>query len=187
MVQRLVEIQILLNTEAGEEYGDQVAYRIGVRCGSMGSRAENGSAWTPSNRCVSLKKHATLATLWRNYYERALALRDGNNNLFCCPSAYRKRAIGLRWFLGPRLRDTTRRMRSPYNFTVNISNGVVTHPNLVKFRGYVAKSSAVRASVTVQDKYASGSGRLSSTSGRGTWSGYAGNARCSGYWTAQRN
>jgi hypothetical protein len=74
-----------------------------------------------------------------------------------------------------------------YNFTVNISNGVVTHPNLVKFRGYVAKSGAVRATVTVQDKYASGSGRLSSVSGRGTWRGYAGNARCSGYWTAQRN
>src|SRR6476620_11060910 len=74
-----------------------------------------------------------------------------------------------------------------YNFTVNISNGVVTHPNLVRFRGYVAKSGAVRASVTVQDKYASGSGRLSSVSGRGTWSGHAGEARCSGYWTAQRN
>jgi hypothetical protein len=74
-----------------------------------------------------------------------------------------------------------------YNFTVNISNGVVTHPNLVNFRGYVAKSGAVRASVTVQDKYASGSGRLSSAAGRGAWQGYAGNARCSGYWTAQRN
>jgi hypothetical protein len=74
-----------------------------------------------------------------------------------------------------------------YNFTVNISNGVVTEPTLVRFKGYVAKSGAVRASVTVQDKYASGSGRLSSNSGRGTWSGYAGNARCSGYWTAQRN
>jgi hypothetical protein len=74
-----------------------------------------------------------------------------------------------------------------YNFTVSISNGVVTEPNLVRFRGYVAKSGAVRASVTVQDKYASGSGRLFSNSGRGTWSGYAGNARCSGYWTAQRN
>jgi hypothetical protein len=74
-----------------------------------------------------------------------------------------------------------------YNFTVNVSNGVVTHPNLVKFRGYVAKSGAVRASVTVHDKYAAGSGRLSSAAGRGTWSGYAGNARCSGYWTAQRN
>jgi hypothetical protein len=35
-----------------------------------------------------------------------------------------------------------------YNFTVDISNGIVTHPNLVKFRGYVARSGAVRASVT---------------------------------------
>src|SRR5215475_12824098 len=74
-----------------------------------------------------------------------------------------------------------------YNFSVNISNGIITHPNLVKFRGVVARSGAVRASVTVQDKYASGSGRLSGASGRGTWSGYSGNSRCSGYWTAQRN
>jgi hypothetical protein len=74
-----------------------------------------------------------------------------------------------------------------YNFTVNIADGVVTNPNLVRFRGYVAKSGRVHASVTVQDKFASGSGRLSGATGRGTWSGYAGNARCSGYWTAQRN
>jgi len=74
-----------------------------------------------------------------------------------------------------------------YNFTVNINNGIVTHPNLVRFRGYVAGSDAVRASVTVQDKYASGSGRLSTKSGRGVWRGHSGNAACSGYWTAQRN
>ena len=74
-----------------------------------------------------------------------------------------------------------------YNFSVNISNGVVTNPNLVRFTGHVARSGAVRASVTVQDKYASGSGQLSSNSGRATWSGYSGGARCSGYWAAQRN
>jgi hypothetical protein len=74
-----------------------------------------------------------------------------------------------------------------YNFSVNISDGIVTHPNLVRFRGYVARSGAVRASVAVQDKYASGSGRLWRDSGRGTWSGYSGSARCTGYWTAQRN
>src|SRR5215475_12471111 len=56
-----------------------------------------------------------------------------------------------------------------YNFSVNITNGIVTHPNLVRFRGYVAHSGAVRASVTVHDKYASGSGRLASNSGRGAW------------------
>jgi hypothetical protein len=74
-----------------------------------------------------------------------------------------------------------------YNFTVNISDGIVTHPNLVKFRGYVAKSGSVHASVAVQDKFASGTGRLFGTMGRGTWSGRAGSARCTGYWTAQRN
>jgi hypothetical protein len=74
-----------------------------------------------------------------------------------------------------------------YNFAVNITDGIVTHPNLVKFRGYVARSGAVHASVTVPDKYASGSGRLSNNSGRGTWSGYSGGSRCSGYWSAQRN
>lgn len=73
------------------------------------------------------------------------------------------------------------------SFTVNIADGVVTHPNLVRFRGHVARSGAVRASVTVQDKFASGSGRLAGNSGRGSWSGYSGHARCSGYWTARRN
>jgi hypothetical protein len=74
-----------------------------------------------------------------------------------------------------------------YDFVVNISNGNITHPNLLKFRGHVAKSGAVRASVTVGEKYASGSGRLSGALGQGTWSGRAENARCTGYWTAQRN
>ncbi|MEY9161569.1 hypothetical protein ABIG04_009943 [Bradyrhizobium japonicum] len=76
---------------------------------------------------------------------------------------------------------------SSYSFTVNINNGVVTHPNLVRFRGYVRRSGAVSASVTVQDKYAAGAGKLFGTSGRGTWSGHSGPARCSGYWTARRN
>jgi hypothetical protein len=74
-----------------------------------------------------------------------------------------------------------------YNFTVDISDGIVTHPNLVRFKGYVAKSGSVHASVTVQDKFASGTGRLIGTSGRGRWSGRAGSERCSGYWTGQRN
>jgi hypothetical protein len=74
-----------------------------------------------------------------------------------------------------------------YDFSVNISDGIITQPNLVRFRGYVARSGAVRASVTVQDRFAAGSGRLAGNSGRGTWSGYSGNARCSGYWSARRN
>lgn len=74
-----------------------------------------------------------------------------------------------------------------YNFSVNITDGIVTHPNLVRFRGQVGRSGSVRASVTVHDKYASGAGRLSGNSGGGRWSGYSAGVRCSGYWTAQRN
>jgi hypothetical protein len=74
-----------------------------------------------------------------------------------------------------------------YNFSVNISNGVITQPNLVRFRGYVSRSGSVRASVAVQEKYASGSGRLTGATGHGTWRGYSGNARCAGSWIAQRN
>ena len=76
---------------------------------------------------------------------------------------------------------------SSYSFTVDVTNGIVTHPNLVRFRGYVAKSGSVRASVTVQDKYAAGTGRLAAGSGRGTWSGHSGSSQCFGYWTAQRH
>src|SRR6516162_5598287 len=74
-----------------------------------------------------------------------------------------------------------------YNFLVNISNSVITSPAFPKFRGYVAGSGAVRASVTVLDKYASGSGRLSGNAGRGSWSGHSNQGRCSGSWAAQRN
>jgi hypothetical protein len=74
-----------------------------------------------------------------------------------------------------------------YTFTVNVADGIVSHPNLMKFSGHVARSGAVRASVTVHEKHASGSGRLTGDSGRGNWTGRAGGERCSGYWTAQRS
>ena len=52
-----------------------------------------------------------------------------------------------------------------YNFTVNVSNGFATHPNLVKFKGCVAKPGLFHASVTVHDKFATGTGGLFGTSG----------------------
>jgi hypothetical protein len=69
-----------------------------------------------------------------------------------------------------------------YNFTVDITDGVVTHPNLVRFEGHVATSGSTRASVTLQDKFASGTDVLFGTSGR-----REGTSRCTGYWTAQCN
>lgn len=74
-----------------------------------------------------------------------------------------------------------------YDFTVDIMNGNITHPNLLKFRGYVGKLGAVRASVTAGERFAAGTGKLFGASGRGTWHGHSPTSRCAGYWTARRN
>ena len=73
-----------------------------------------------------------------------------------------------------------------YSYSVNIENGVITSPNVETFRGNVTKSGAVRASVAMQEKHASGSGKLTGVLGRGTWIGWSGDQRCVGSWTAQR-
>jgi hypothetical protein len=73
-----------------------------------------------------------------------------------------------------------------YSYSVNIENGVTTSPNVATFRGNVTSTGAVRASVTMQEKRASGSGKLTGVLGRGTWIGYPGDQRCAGSWTAQR-
>ena len=74
-----------------------------------------------------------------------------------------------------------------YNFPVNITNGAVSFPGLVRASGRVAKGGAVRVNVAAGDKSASGFGKLSLGSGSGRWNGKSGDARCSGTWTAQRS
>jgi hypothetical protein len=74
-----------------------------------------------------------------------------------------------------------------YYFQVQVANGVVSHPNLVKFNGRVSSGGWARVSVSVMDKSAAGSGKLTQTAGRGRWTGRSGKDRCAGYWTAQRN
>jgi hypothetical protein len=73
-----------------------------------------------------------------------------------------------------------------YNYSLNIENGVITSPAAETFRGNVTSSGAVRATVSVQEKHASGSGKLTGVLGRGSWTGYSGDQRCTGSWTAQR-
>jgi hypothetical protein len=74
-----------------------------------------------------------------------------------------------------------------YNFPVNIENGNVTFPGLVRASGRVAKGGAVRVAVAAGDKSAAGSGKLTLGSGSGRWSGKSGNDRCSGTWTAHKS
>ena len=81
---------------------------------------------------------------------------------------------------------TQRGACSTYNFPVQIANGQVSVPGLVRAHARVSTNGGVQVSVAVGDKSAAGSGRLSLGSGSGRWSGRSGSERCSGTWTAQR-
>jgi hypothetical protein len=73
-----------------------------------------------------------------------------------------------------------------YTYSVGIENGVITSPAVQTFRGNVTNAGVVHAAVAVQEKRASGAGKLTGVVGRGTWTGYSGDQRCAGAWTAQR-
>src|ERR1700740_3507344 len=100
--------------------------------------------------------------------KRSLLIAAASCFIIFAPAAYGRSAYDGSWDLVFVTQRGT--CDSSYSFTVDVTNGIVTNPNLVRFRGYVAKSGAVRASVVVQDKYATGAGKLFETSGRGAWS-----------------
>jgi len=74
-----------------------------------------------------------------------------------------------------------------YRYGVSIQGGRVSYNGgAVNLTGRVSPNGAVSVSVRSGGAAANGSGRLSRNSGRGSWSGYSGGDRCSGYWTAER-
>jgi hypothetical protein len=67
--------------------------------------------------------------------------------------------------------------------SIGINNGQVGSNNpLMRASGRVANAGNINVTLTSGMKRAVGSGRLTATSGSGTWRG----AMCSGTWTAQR-
>ena len=74
-----------------------------------------------------------------------------------------------------------------FRYGVDIVNGrVVYSGGIVHFSGNVSSGGQVRVAVSSGRARANGSGRLSRNVGRGSWSGFSGPDRCSGYWEAQR-
>jgi hypothetical protein len=68
--------------------------------------------------------------------------------------------------------------------SIGINNGQVASTNMaVTASGRVAEAGAIQVTISSGMKRAVGSGRLTGTSGSGTWRA----ALCSGTWTAQRN
>ena len=75
-----------------------------------------------------------------------------------------------------------------YRYGVQIQNGEVFNAGgeQVALEGHVARNGAVQVSVAAGGQEARGAGRLSRTSGGGTWQGQGSAGTCAGTWVAER-
>jgi hypothetical protein len=78
---------------------------------------------------------------------------------------------------------------NPINrFAVDIRDGAMQYSgdSALSIQGQVVNGGAVRVRLTHGDHRANGSGRLSGSSGTGTWHGTGLASACAGRWTAER-
>jgi len=75
-----------------------------------------------------------------------------------------------------------------YRYAVKVVNGVLRYDGeaAVSLSGRVDPSGKLNATVQRGDQRANGSGRLSSSSGTGTWKGKSSTTACSGRWEAEK-
>jgi hypothetical protein len=75
-----------------------------------------------------------------------------------------------------------------YRYAVRISNGYVVNEygGSVSLQGRVASNGAIQVNVSAGGQEAVGVGRLSRTTGSGTWRGQGSAGYCSGVWQAAR-
>jgi hypothetical protein len=75
-----------------------------------------------------------------------------------------------------------------FRYGVQIQNGEVLNAGgqQIALEGHVARNGAVRVSVAAGDQAAYGAGRLTQTSGGGTWRGHGARGTCAGTWVAER-
>lgn len=74
-----------------------------------------------------------------------------------------------------------------YRYPIDINNGVLHYEgDVVEISGQVARTGAVRVTVSRGNQQAVGQGHLDRNSGQGVWSSAASNNACSGRWEAER-
>jgi hypothetical protein len=75
-----------------------------------------------------------------------------------------------------------------YRYAVAVSNGRVNYSGerSVDMSGNVASNGEVRVGISFHGQSASGSGRLSATTGAGNWHGAGSSGVCAGRWEAER-
>jgi hypothetical protein len=75
-----------------------------------------------------------------------------------------------------------------YRYAVNVRSGVLRYAGdaAIQLNGQVSESGQVRVTIGRGEQSASGSGRLSSSGGSGTWQGKSTKSQCRGHWQAER-
>jgi hypothetical protein len=76
-----------------------------------------------------------------------------------------------------------------YRYNVNVSKGHVRYQgeSAVNLSGSVSPNGAVKVSIRLGGQGASGIGRLSASTGTGTWRGIGSGGDCAGRWEAERH
>lgn len=75
-----------------------------------------------------------------------------------------------------------------YRYNLKISGGRIAYDgdSAAKVDGTVAANGAVRVNISLGEKNANGTGRLTGNNGSGRWQGVGGNDSCGGRWEAER-
>jgi hypothetical protein len=75
-----------------------------------------------------------------------------------------------------------------YRYPVKVVNGVLSYEGEagVEISGRVDPSGRIKATVQRGEQSANGSGRLTSSSGTGTWKGKSSTTACAGRWEAEK-
>jgi len=75
-----------------------------------------------------------------------------------------------------------------YRYSVRVNNGVLRYNGdaVISLSGRVSSNGRVHVTIGRGGQGAVGSGRLSRTSGAGSWRGQSGQQRCRGRWEAER-
>ena len=75
-----------------------------------------------------------------------------------------------------------------YRYPVTVANGALKYEGdaAVAISGHVEPSGKLNATIRRGEQSANGSGRLSSSSGNGTWTGKSSTTACAGRWEAEK-
>src|SRR5580704_15741052 len=146
---------------------------------AQGISDRDGARQTDSATAASYTRHSTAA-------EKRTARSRASRAFASVPRARSSSAFDGDWSV---LIQTRAGNCDPaYRYGVQIQNGEILNGGgePVTLEGHVAPSGVVQVSVAAGGQEAHGAGRLSRTSGSGSWRGQGSAGTCAGTWVAER-